>query len=206
VLNLILSATRDEIHTAYKLIVDRHEPLLRVLSDLNAPPLEGLNVAVELVLNTELRSAFEGGKIDATRLRSLFNEVKTTKVNLDKETIAYACKLHFDRLSEKLLTTPCDLELLKQFIDDAKLLHELPFDANLWKPQNIYVDVSSTLLAEMKRRAAEGEEQAKTWTTLFAELGLALGFSPALATEDPVKPSVEKPEAKPVEELLESVA
>ncbi len=210
VLNQILSATRDEIHTAYKLIVDRHEPLLRVLSDLNAPPLEGLNTAVELVLNTEIRSAFEGGKIDATRLRSLFNEVRTTKVALDKETIAYACKLHFDRLSEKLLTTPCDLELLKQFIDDAKLLHELPFDANLWKPQNIYVDVSNTVSAEMKRRASDGDDVAKTWTTLFAELGQVLGFSAALATEDPVKPRVEspetKPEAKPVEEILEPAA
>ncbi len=204
VLDQILAATRDEIHAAYKLIVDRHEPLLRVLADLNAPPLEGLQMAVELVLNSEIRAAFEGDKIDATRLRSLVNECVATKVNLDKETISYACKLHFDRLSEKLLATPADQELLKQFIDDAKLLHELPCDANLWKPQNMYVDVSSTALAEMKRRAAEGDEEAKTWTTLFAELGQALGFSAALATEDPVDSRVAKPVQKP-EEALEFV-
>ena len=180
-LNQILAATREEIDSTYKLIADRHAPLLRFMADLHAPPLQGLSMAVEEVLNSELRNQFESDHLDVERVRSLLAECKAMKVALEREILGYACKGYFDRLSERLLKTPDDVELLRRLIDAAKLARELPFETNLWKPQNIYFDISQTIRPEWSKRALQGDDAAKLWDSLFAELGEALGFSmPAL--------------------------
>jgi hypothetical protein len=179
-LNQILAATREEIDSTYKLITDRHAPLLHVLADLNAPTLRGLTIAVEVVLNSEIRAQFESRRLDPERVRSLLAECRATRVSLEREVLCYACKAHFDRLSEGLLSAPEDVEILKHFIEAAKLLPALPFEPNLWKPQNVYYEISCRVRPEFSRRAVEGDEAAKLWNSLFADLGKALGFSSAL--------------------------
>jgi alpha-amylase/alpha-mannosidase (GH57 family) len=193
-INQILAATREEIDSTYKLITDRHAPLLRVLADLNAPALRGLTIAVEIVLNSEIRAQFESDRLDPERVRSLLAECRAMKVSLEREVLCYACKAHFDRLSEGLLAAPVDVEILKNFIEAAKLLPELPFEPNLWKPQNVYYEISCGVRPELSLRAAQGDEAAKLWESLFAELGKALGFSANLkfdqtppASPDPIK-------------------
>ncbi len=188
-LDQIMAATREEINSTYKLITDRHAPLLRVLADLNAPTLRGLMMAVEVVLNGEIRAQLESDRMDAERVRSLLAECRAMKVPLEKEVLAYACKFHFDRLSERLLTAPEEVDILKTFIAAAKLLPDLPFESNLWKTQNVYEKISHTVRSDVLRRAQDGDEDAKLWISLFAELGKALGFASALKfDETPVIP------------------
>jgi alpha-amylase/alpha-mannosidase (GH57 family) len=199
-LSQILATTREEIDAAYKLIADRHAALLRFMADLHAPPLQGLSIAVDVVLNSEIRSQFEGAQADAERVKSLLAECQAMKVPLERDVLAYACKGYFDRLSERLLKTPEDVELLRRLIDAAKLARELPFDTNLWKPQNVYFDISRAIRPEWLKRAAQGEEPARQWLSLFAALGEALGFS------TPAPPEIQKPvtdrAGKPGESVL----
>jgi len=187
-LNQILAESRREIDTTYKLISDRHSSLLRFMADLHVPPLQSLRMAVEQVLNSEIRHQFESEHLDAERVRSLLAECQETKVTLDKEILAYACKGYFDRLSDRLLKTPEDLEMLRSFVEAASLAREVPFERNLWKPQNAYFEISKTIRPELLKRASEGEETAKDWLSLFAKLGEALGFSPATNPEDLATP------------------
>ena len=196
-LNQILAAAREEIDSAYKLITDRHGPLLRFLADLRAPPLQGLRMAVEEVLNSEIRSQFESDHLDAERVRSLLAECQAMKVALEREILAYACKGCFDRLGERLLRTPEDAELLRGLVAAARLAPDLPFESNLWKPQNVYDEISRTIRPERSERARQGDETAKTWDSLFAELGVALGFSVPAKPEvqDAATPVVVKPAA-----------
>ena len=204
VLNQILSATREEIYSAYKLIADRHAPLLRVLADLNAPTLDGLKIAVEVVLNSEIRAQFESENMDPERVRSLLAEIQGTKVALDSEILAYACKRHFDRLSERLISAPEDGEILKRFIQAAKLVRQLPFGVNLWKPQNVYYETSRSLSSELSRRLQKGDETAQQLESLYNELGEALGFSSAMKFD--AKPQVDLPASQPAEPALASAA
>jgi alpha-amylase/alpha-mannosidase (GH57 family) len=176
-LNQILAATREEIDSTYKLIADRHSSLLRFLTELHVPQLRGLRMAVEEVLNREIRHQFASDHLDAERVRSLLVECQAMKVALEREILGYACKGYFDRLSESLLKTPEDVELLRRLIDAAKLARELPFETNLWKPQNVYFEISRTIRPDWTERARQGDETAKLWDSLFANLGEALGFS-----------------------------
>ncbi len=176
-LNQILAATREEIHGTYRLIADRHAPLLRFLAELHAPPLHSLKVAVDVVLNSEIRSQFSGDRADAERVRGLIAECNAAHVTLDRESIAYACGGYLDRLSERLRKSPEDTGLLRLLVEGAKLARALPFDCNLWKTQNIFYDISRSLRREWVDRAAHGDGGAKEWVSLFSELGDGLGFS-----------------------------
>jgi alpha-amylase/alpha-mannosidase (GH57 family) len=175
-LNQILTTTREEIDSTYKLIADRHAPLLRFMADLHVPPPQGLSMAVEEVLNSEIRSQFESVHLDAERVRSLLAESRAMKVPLEREILGYACKGYFDRLSDSMLKHPEDVEILRRLIDAANLARELPFESNLWKPQNVYFDISRTIRPKLSERASQGNEAAKLWDSLFADLGKALGF------------------------------
>jgi alpha-amylase/alpha-mannosidase (GH57 family) len=176
-LNQILAGAREDVDSTFKLIADRHAPLLRLLADLHAPPLRSLEMAVSEVLNREIRVQFEGDHLDPERVRSLLAEGRIAHVAFDAEVIGYACKSYFDRLTEQLLKSPHDLDLLRRMTDAAKVAREFPFDTNLWKPQNAYYEIARTVRPEFSKEIRENDESSKLWDARFTELGEALGFS-----------------------------
>jgi hypothetical protein len=173
VLNQILAATRDEIHNTYRLLTDRYAPLTRFLNDIHVPPLNSLAPATEFVLNAELRKQFENGHLDAERVKSLLAEARTTKATLESKTLAFAIKKHFDRLSDELSKSPEDLDVLERLKNSAALLPLIPAEVNLWKSQNVYDQLQTGILPEIKNRA---DEKSKAWTEKFRALGEQLGF------------------------------
>jgi len=182
VLNTILAATRDEIHGAYRVLTDRFAPLTRFLKDIYAPPLNALTPATEFVLNSELRKQFENGHLDAERIRSLLNEGRAANVAIERDELGYAAKKHFDRLTEQLAQSPDNLNTLTRLGESAALLPLLPFEVNLWRPQNTYYQLAAKVLPEMQRR---GDEAARTWVENFQTLGERLNFPCDLHPEEP---------------------
>ncbi len=176
VLNQIFTATRDEIHNTYRLLTDRHAPLMRFLADLRAPPIKPLWLATEVVINSELRKQFESEAPDLERVRGLLAESQAVQVPLDAEVLAYALKGHLERLSAQFDKSPEDLELLQRLVDAATLVRGVPFEVNLWQPQNAYFAMLTSLAPDLHRRADEGDEKAKVWTEKFRALGGQLGF------------------------------
>jgi hypothetical protein len=173
VLNQILAQTRDEIYNAYRVLTDRYAPLTRFLNDIHVPPLNSLAPATEFVLNTDLQRQFMNGHPDAERVKSLVNEARLSNAALEKDALAFTAKKHFERLSDELSKTPENFEVLQRLSDSAALLPTLPFEVNLWKPQNVYFQLSNTVLPEMKQR---GDEKSKAWAEKFLLLGEKLGF------------------------------
>jgi alpha-amylase/alpha-mannosidase (GH57 family) len=172
-LNQILAVTRDEIHNTYRLITDRYGPLTRFLADIHLPPLKSLEPAMEFVLNSEIRRQFENGHADPERVKSLIAEARAAKVSFETDSLAYTVKRHFDQLSDQFLKTPDDLDLLQRLSGSATLLQTLPFEVNLWKTQNNYYIMLSTVLPEMEKYA---DEKKKPWIEKFRALGKQLGF------------------------------
>ncbi len=132
---------------------------------------------MDVVLNSEIRSQFSGDRADAERVTGLIAECKAAHVELDRESIAYACGGYLDRLSEHWRKAPEDSHLLRLLVAGAKMARALPFDCNLWKTQNIFYDISRSLRREWVDCAAHGDAAAKEWVSLSSELGDGLGFS-----------------------------
>jgi len=177
VLEQILAATREDIHNTYRLITDRHAPLLRFLADLHAPPFKSLRLAAEVVLNSELRRQFESDAVDIERARGLLAESAAVKAELDNNVLGYAVKRYLDGFSNRFLAEPDNLDLLQHLANVADLIHSLPFEVNLWLPQNNYFAMVTMILPDKRRRAAAGDGDAKTWVETFLALGEQLGFS-----------------------------
>ncbi|HEV2694662.1 MAG TPA: DUF3536 domain-containing protein [Verrucomicrobiae bacterium] len=173
VLNQILATTREEIHNTYRLLTDRHAQLTRFLNDLHMPPLNALAPATEFVINAELRKQFDNGHVDAERVKSLLAEAKTAKAVLESDVLAFAIKKHFDRLSDQLVKSPEDLDVLQRLNTSAGLLPQLPFSINLWKIQNTYDQLQAKVFPEVKNR---NDDKSKVWADKFLTLGGQLGF------------------------------
>ena len=173
VLNQILAHTRDDIYNTYKLLTDRYLPLTRFLSDLHVPPLHSLAPATEFVLNADLRKQFENGHTDLEQVKTIVAQARVGNVPLKADTLAFTIKRHFDRLSDELSKAPENLDTLQHFCNSASLLAVLPFDVNLWKPQNVYDQLAARVLPEMRGRT---DEQSRVWTDKFLTLGERLGF------------------------------
>jgi alpha-amylase/alpha-mannosidase (GH57 family) len=176
VLDQILASTRDDIHSTYRLITDRYTPLLRFLADIGAPAPQALRMAHEFVVNSDLRKQFDGVAIDFERVRILLQEAEREKVALDGETLGYALKAHLDQLVDRWLAAPEETQVVQQFLAVAELVHALPFDVNLWKPQNAYYTVQEGVLPGMREKAKAGDESAGVWVDRVLTLGEQLGF------------------------------
>ena len=176
ILNQILASTRDDVHNTYRLITDRYTPLLRFLADIRAPAPKALEMAMEFVLNSELRRQFESDAMNTERVMALLAESERDTIPLDGATLAYALKRHLDHLADQFANAPEDLTLLQRFEAAASLVRVVPFEVNLWKPQNTYHNMVRTVQAAMLKRIAEGDESAPVWLQHFALLGDQLGF------------------------------
>jgi alpha-amylase/alpha-mannosidase (GH57 family) len=180
ILNQILTAPREDIHHTFRLLTDRYAPLMRFLADIHAPVLKPLQSAMEVVLNSELRRQFESDAPDLERVRGLLAECQATKTPLDNEILGYALKKHLEILSAHFLRQPNDITLLTQLENASELTHLVPFETNLWKPQNIYCDMAHDTLPVMQKDAASGGKDASMWVEKFMALGKSLGFSSSL--------------------------
>ncbi len=203
VLSEILASTHEEIRNTYRLITDRYATLMRFLADLHAPAPPALRMATEYVLNSELRRQFDSDKPDLERVRALIAECASSKVAFDSETLGYACKARVDRLTDLLMKSPNDLDLLQTTTATVMLLRELPFQANLWKAQNNYFALAQTIWPGMHGNSVEGVDTAREWEAQFLKLGEALGFEmkvPELPPE-PIAESAEPEIAARKEEM-----
>ena len=180
ILDQILASTRDDVFNTYRMVSDRYLPLLRFLADVGAPAPSALRIAIEFVLNSELRRQFDSETMDLERVRTLLQEAEHNHVGLDADMLGYAMKAHLDRLCVRLQKESEDLAVVQRFVGVAELLSALPFDINLWKPQNIYHEMASQgVLAGFRDRAEHGDEAAKNWVNDFTRLGQLLGFQVA---------------------------
>jgi len=176
VLGQLLATVREDVHNTYRLITDRYASLTRFLVDIHSPPIRSLELATEVTLNSELEKQFENSHFDAERAKSLLEECRAAKVNLDGERIAYTARAFFDRISEQLAKTPDDRDLLRRFATAMEVISGAPFKVNLWKPQNEYFIMSTTVLPTIQARADAGDVDAQEWVRDFRTIGARLGF------------------------------
>ena len=80
ILDQILASTRDDVFNTYRMVSDRYLPLLRFLADVGAPAPSALRLAIEFVLNSELRRQFDSETMDLERVRTLLQEAERNHV------------------------------------------------------------------------------------------------------------------------------
>ena len=100
----------------------------------------------------------------------LLGEARRWKVPLD-EGVAFALSRGMEEMMARLRATPENLTMLAQMTEVADLLEVVPFEVNLWQVQNDFYAMLHTYYPIARRRAEEGDEEARGWVLPFQALG-----------------------------------
>ncbi|HVR72252.1 MAG TPA: DUF3536 domain-containing protein [Vicinamibacteria bacterium] len=178
VLEQVLRASVVDAEGAYRQIYERRAPLMRFLTSLGLRLPAAFRAAAELVLNAYLREALENFEPEALRVADLIEHARLEGVPLDAKAHGFTASRTIRRLSDACRGGPADLPALIRLESTVRLGRSLPFALDLWHAQNAYHTVRESSLAEMRQRAAAGDEPARTWVRHFLALGGLLGFKP----------------------------
>jgi len=177
ILDHILSNTREDLESRYRLITERYTPLMKFLQDMGAPLPSALQTAADLVLAAEIQRELTIPQPDPERLRQLLDEAHARSVNVFDADLAYAVKGCLERLLEKLEAAPDDLDTLKTAEAVARIVRPLPLVLNLWKVQNHYYEAKLNVAPWYQKKAVTGDETGRVWLEHFRGLGSELSFA-----------------------------
>ncbi len=174
VLSEIMQHVLAEAASSYRHVYELHAPLMRFLGELNMPLPNVLRVTAEFVLNTSLRNALDEDPVDIERVRSLLDAAKREGVSFDAAGIGFALKNRLAQMSNELRDHPTDLRDLQRMAELVQIARTLPFDVDLWKPQNNYYELVRTVLP---LTLGQSDDYSREWITSFRKLGDALNVS-----------------------------
>jgi alpha-amylase/alpha-mannosidase (GH57 family) len=167
ILNTILDSTLAESEAAYRQLYEHHAPLMRFLAEIGAPLPKDLRTAAEIVVNIDLRRAFEAGVPQPEHVRALIEGTAAWRLELDVAGLAFALSTTLARLAEELRTRPRDQALVWKLEKLVDLAATLPFEVDLSRTQTAYYRSLQPLDEELAGRDGAPPE----WVEHFRALG-----------------------------------
>jgi alpha-amylase/alpha-mannosidase (GH57 family) len=177
IINEIVAAARDDMESGYRLVTDRHLPLMNFLRDLYVPPPGLLQTAAQFVLHADACRALSAELPNLDRVRPLLEQARTKQINIFDAELAHVVKTTLERLMQKLTANPGDVEFLQYITALVALVRTTPLDLNLWKVQNAYWGMLQSDFPMLKPKAGRTDPVAIEWTKTFLALGEALNFA-----------------------------
>jgi alpha-amylase/alpha-mannosidase (GH57 family) len=162
VLRKILSSNLEEAESLYRQIYQPRVPLMRFLTDLGIPLPRGFAAAADVVLHHQLRALLEESPLDRKRLLDLLETARLEGVVLESASLEFTARRTIDSLAQTFLAEP-SLASLQQFRDGAEALQHLPFNLDLWQPQNLFYRVLQSHYDEQRTAAQYGDPTAQAW-------------------------------------------
>jgi hypothetical protein len=149
---------------------------MRFLSDLGSPVPRAFHSAAEFILNSDLRRELSSQPPEVGRVKSLLDEAKAWKVELDSEGLGYLLQQNLGEMMTKFVATPEDTALLSNLVAAVEMARSAPFTVNFWQMQNLFYETLQTIYPEFRNRAQQGDETAKEWLSQFVSLGEKLSI------------------------------
>lgn len=168
---IITTSIVEEAQAGYRQVYDHHAPLLRFLSDIGAPIPQALRTAAELVINEDFRRALEEEELDAERLQALYEDATSRGIELDIKGIKYALSQAITRLAAAFAKDPLTLARLQGLEAMVTLAGFFPPQQDLWKAQNVYYRVLTTVYLLERTKSERGNKEAQAWVDTFRSLG-----------------------------------
>ncbi len=170
ILNIILASTLAEADANYRQVYEHHGALMRFLRDLGAPIPKAFHTAAEFVLNAELRLAFQDESPDYSRLETIMDEVQAWSIDLDTPVLSFTYNNAIAALALRLREEPTDVVFLRKLETLTSFIELLPFEVELWTPQNTCYELLLSLYPTLAQEAMAGDEVAEIWVQHFRSL------------------------------------
>lgn len=165
ILQLLLDTTLAEMEGTMRTMYNDHISLLHYLSLSGIPKPRVLMLAAEFSLNADLRQELANDPFDASRLRGLLTQIRADQVEIDTVSVPFVASQRMLRAMQEL-----ELHLDRKYLDTAlqvcDVLHELPFQVDVWEAQNLWHTIS--------RQSLSAALPDPEWDRKFRELGTKL--------------------------------
>ncbi len=135
-MDTVLSSAVTEADAAYLQLYERHGPLMRFVSTLGIPMPREFGPAIGYAVNSLLRRACLGERLDRDRLLNLLREAQNSNVSLDKTTLEFLLRRKIESLAVRFTTDPSNIDKLNDLRCTLEIVAEMPFTVNLWSAQN----------------------------------------------------------------------
>jgi len=175
ILDVILASTLDETEDEFRDVFLHHAPLMRFLKSLGTPLPNAFRAAAELVLNVDLRHAFEAPVVDPDEVSRLLDETRLLGVELDAQGLSYALERALAGMLDRLRHQGDGAELLRRMEAIVDLARRAPFNVSVWQAQNLCWEMVQTTFPARREMAAAGDAAAAEWETSFRSLAGKLG-------------------------------
>ncbi|MCL6507109.1 MAG: DUF3536 domain-containing protein, partial [Bryobacteraceae bacterium] len=171
ILRKILDSALTEAEGAYRQLYQHHAALMNFVTALGLPLPKRLQVAAEIILNSDLRRVLEAEELSLERANALLDEAWRAGVQLDGPTLEFALRRTIERLARQFHAEPHALDRLARLEAAVGLARSLPFSVNLWTAQNLFWEVLQSVFPAMEQRARAGDADSARWLALFRKLG-----------------------------------
>ncbi len=176
ILNIVIGTTMEEFEISYRLMYENNSILMGFLKDTGIPVPKVFYTAAEFTLNNDLKRAFQGD-INVDRIQNIVQEIKRWNVPIDTLDLEFVIRRRIEGLMDKLYRNASDLSLLQRIREMLFLFPLLPFEINLWYPENIYHRMAKTVYREFLLKAKAGDEEKTEWIEEFKKVGQGLFFN-----------------------------
>lgn len=176
ILNIVLRATMEEFEISYRLVYENNSILMDFLKNTGIPVPKVFYTAAEFTLNNDLRKAFEED-INVDRVQGIIQEIKRWNVPIDSLDLEFIVRRRIEGLMDDLYKNTSDFSLLQEIGETLSLLPLLPFEVNLWYPENIYYRMAKTIYREFLLKARSGDKGKAVWVEGFKRIGQGLFFN-----------------------------
>ena len=170
VLNLIMKPTLNDAETAYRRLYNFNAPMIRFLKDADIPVPQSLSIAVNLVVNADLRRTLAQEKFNPAVIASLLKEAELTGTSLNTDILGHTLKHRLEQMAKRFFDNPVEFELLENLNEVIMTLNTLPFHVNIFKIQWPIYKIRQTEYPVILEKAEAGEEDAQKWIDHFTSL------------------------------------
>jgi alpha-amylase/alpha-mannosidase (GH57 family) len=177
ILKRLLRAHLDDVLGVFHKVYEQNLPFMRFLQHIRAPLPRPYQVTTDLLFNTDLRWAFGDDDPDLDHIRKLVQDANQWGVALASSELSYRFTRMLERCAGRWRQASEQLDPLRALAETVELARSLPFEVNLWTPQNAWFEVGRNGLPAIEEQAQSGSPGARDWLGEYLRLGQVLGIA-----------------------------
>jgi len=170
ILKQIVTAKLSDTASVCRQLYKKSSDLIKFIVDSGNPLPPLVYSLAQVVLNSDLLTAFEQDEIDTEHIKALLRDAAIADISLDVSTLEYALRKRLESKMKQLRNTPDNLSIIHELEGTVEIVHDLPFTLNLWKVQKHIFTIYRNRYHKTAKQADEGNKKAKKWLEHFNNL------------------------------------
>jgi len=173
ILNQVIEDGIKKARELYQIVYHENSALMHFMNEIRVPTPKAFHVAVEVILNMEIKDLFLVPFLNLAELQRLIGEAKRLDIAVDLELLTLEVNDRINQQLKLLANSPENMEIIERASRIIFAVKEIPLHLNLWLSQNIAFKIAKTHYQLMKEKK---DEKSEKWAKAFSKLCELIGI------------------------------